>query len=117
VYGEEKVLDFTYLGDCVAGVQRVINQFNKASGTTFNIASGRGTSLVEVAQTIVDKVGSGTSITVESNRTGEVGRYVADISKANKILGYEPEFTVEDGIDATVNWYLDRPELFDNILE
>jgi UDP-glucose 4-epimerase len=116
VYGDDKVLDFTYIDDCVAGVERVIEQFNKTSGTTFNIASGRGTSLVELAETIVDRLDAGVSVTVEPNRTGEVGRYVADISKAEKILGYDPDHNLEAGIDATVRWYLDRPELFDTIL-
>jgi UDP-glucose 4-epimerase len=117
VYGDDKVLDFTYIDDCVAGVEQVIEQFNKTSGTTFNIASGRGTSLVELAETIVDRLDAGVSVTVEPNRTGEVGRYVADISKAEKILGYNPSHDLEAGIDATVKWYLDRPELFDTIPE
>jgi len=117
VYGDDKVLDFTHIDDCVAGVRQVIEQFNKTSGTTFNIASGRGSTLVELAQAIVDRLDADVSITVEPNRTGEVGRYVADISKAEKILGYEPEHDLERGIEATVNWYLDRQELFDPILE
>lgn len=117
VYGDSKVLDFTYIDDCIAGVERVIEQFHKTSGTTFNIASGRGTSLVELAQTIVDRLGADVSITVEPNRTGEVGRYVADISKAQKMLGYEPENQIEEGINATVDWYLDRQDLFENILK
>jgi UDP-glucose 4-epimerase len=117
VYGDDKVLDFTYIDDCVAGVEQVIEQFNKTSGTTFNIASGRGTSLVELAETIVDRLDAGVSVSVEPNRTGEVGRYVADISKAEKILGYNPSHDLEAGIDATVKWYLDRPELFDTIPE
>ncbi len=117
VYGEGKVLDFTYIDDCVDGILRVFGQFNKSGGTTFNIASGRGTSLVELAETIVDRVDSDVRVTVEPNRTGEVGRYVADISKARKILGYEPEDTLLEGIDATIDWYLERTELFDDILE
>ncbi len=116
VYGDDKLLDFTYIDDCVSGVLQIVEQFNKASGTTFNIASGRGTSLLELAETIVDETGSEVNVTVESNRTGEVGRYVADISKAEKILGYSPEYTLTDGIDATVEWYLERKDLLDDIM-
>lgn len=115
VYGDDKVLDFTYIDDCVDGVVRVVEQFNKAAGSTFNIASGEGTSLVEVAQTIVDKLGADVSIHVEENRTGEVSRYVADISKANKIFGYEPSYDIDEGIEATVDWYLSRQDLFETI--
>ncbi|WP_435073290.1 NAD-dependent epimerase/dehydratase family protein [Halorubrum sp. HHNYT27] len=115
VYGDDKVLDFTYIDDCVDGVVRVVEQFNKAAGSTFNIASGEGTSLVEVAQTIVDKTDADVSINVEENRTGEVSRYVADISKASKIFGYEPSYDIDQGIEATVDWYLARQDLFDTI--
>ena len=116
VYGEGKVLDFTYINDCVDGVLRVLDQFNKSAGTTFNIASGRGTSLVELAETIVDRVDADVRVTVEPNRTGEVGRYVADISKAEKLLGYDPDYTLGEGIEATIDWYLERADLFEDIL-
>lgn len=115
VFGDDKVLDFTYIDDCVDGVVRVVEQFNKAAGSTFNIASGEGTSLVEVAETIVDKTDADVSIHIEENRTGEVARYVADISKANKILGYEPSYDIDAGIEATVDWYLSRQDLFETI--
>lgn len=115
VYGNDKVLDFTYIDDCVNGVVRVIEQFNKAASSTFNIASGEGTSLVEVAQTIVAEVDADISIQVEENRTGEVSRYVADISKANKIFGYDPSYDINEGIEATVDWYLSRQDLFETI--
>jgi len=115
VYGDDKVLDFTYIDDCVDGVVNVVDQFNKAAGSTFNIASGEGTSLVEVAKVIVDKTDADVDIHIEENRTGEVSRYVADISKANKIFGYEPSYDVDAGIEATVDWYLDRTDLFKTI--
>lgn len=116
VYGEQKVLDFTYVDDCVEGVVRLVDQFNKAADSTFNIASGQGTSLVEVAQHIVAELDSDVSVAIEPNRTGEVGRYVADISKAQKILDYEPKYGIEDGLAATISWYRERPELFETIL-
>jgi UDP-glucose 4-epimerase len=115
VFGDDKVLDFTYIDDCVNGIVSVVEQFNKAAGSTFNIASGEGTSLVEVAEVIVDKTDADVDIHIEENRTGEVSRYVADISKASKIFGYEPSYDVNDGIEATVDWYLDRTELFETI--
>ena len=116
VYGDDKVLDFTYIDDCVNGLVQMVNQFNKVSGTTFNIASGRGTSLLELAELIVEKVGAEVDIDVEENRTGEVGRYIADISKAQKILNYEPNYTTSQGIGETVDWYLERKELFEEII-
>jgi UDP-glucose 4-epimerase len=116
VFGDDKILDFTHIDDCVDGVMRVVNNFSKASGTTFNIASGRGTSLVELAEILVEITDSDVDIQVESNRTGEVARYVADISKAEQLLGYDPEYSTVDGLTATVDWYTERTELFDRII-
>lgn len=116
VFGDDKILDFTHIDDCVDGVMRVVNNFSKASGTTFNIASGRGTSLVELAEILVEITDSDVDIQVESNRTGEVARYVADISKAEQLLGYDPEYSTVDGLTATVDWYTKRTELFDRII-
>lgn len=111
VFGESKVLDFTYVDDCVNGVKRIVENFKKISGTTFNIASGEGSSLVNLAELIVEKTGGNASVHIEPNRTGEVVRYVADISKAEKLLGYEPKYDFEQGIEKTIQWYLSNPEL------
>jgi UDP-glucose 4-epimerase len=115
VYGDDKVLDFTYLDDCVDGIVRVIEKFHKAKGTTFNIASGEGTSLIELAEEITRRVDTDVDIHVEPNRTGEVGRYVADISKANKVLNYDPAYSFDEGLDATVDWYTRNAQFFDEI--
>lgn len=116
VYGDEKVLDFTYIDDCVDGVYSIIENFEKTKGTTFNIASGNGASLVEVAQAITNQIdNSDVSLNIEENRTGEVSRFVADISKANKILDYTPKYNLQDGISSTIDWYLERPYLLDQI--
>jgi UDP-glucose 4-epimerase len=117
VYGDDKVLDFTYIDDCVSGVVGMIEQFNKASGTTFNIASGQGTSLSTLAEIIVDELDSDVSIAVEENRTGEVSRYVADTTKAEKLLAYQPQYGIRTGLQETIRWYLEREELLDTVLD
>ena len=105
VFGGDKILDFTYIDDCVAGIHRTITNFHKAQRTTFNIASGTGTSLVELAEAIVSELGANSNIHVESSRTGEIRRYVADIAKAEKVLGYRPEVDFEAGMQHTIEWY------------
>jgi UDP-glucose 4-epimerase len=104
------------IDDCVHGIYRVVDSFDKAKGTTFNIASGEGSSLVELAEAIVASLDVDVDIHIEPNRTGEVGRYVADIDKARKVLGYEPEVSFGEGIDRTVDWYTAHEQFFDVIL-
>ena len=117
VYGSEKVLDFTYLDDCVDGTYRVIDQFPKVKQTTLNIASGRGSSLVELAEAVNARTPQESKVIVEPSRTGEVSRYIADISRAERILGYRPRYTLSDGLGETIDWYLDHPELLEGIRE
>lgn len=117
VYGQDKVLDFTHVDDCIDGVVKMINNFHKVSGMTLNIASGEGTSLVELAETISDAVSPDVSVTIEPNRTGEVSRFVSDITRAEKILGYNPDYDFNDGIEAAIDWYSERQHLFDTILD
>jgi UDP-glucose 4-epimerase len=116
VYGKDKVLDFTYLDDCVDGILGALDNYEKVQGTTLNIASGEGSSILEVAEQIATSVERDIDIDVQSSRTGEVSRYVADISKAEKLIDYDPTCSLSEGIDRTIAWYRDRPHLFDEIL-
>lgn len=115
VYGSEKVLDFTYLDDCVNGLKRVVDRFPKVKGTTLNISSGRGTSLTELAQQVNARTPRDSTITVEPIREGEIARYVGDITRARSILDYEPQYSFTEGIEATIDWYLDNPAVLEEI--
>lgn len=116
VYGSQKVLDFTYIEDCVDGILKTIENFDKVKDTTINIASGKGSSIMELAELVTQQTNKDVNINVEQTRTGEVSRYVADISKAKKIIGYEPTYDLSDGINETVSWYNENEYLFDEIL-
>jgi len=104
VFGEEKTLDFTHVDDAVKGVLLVIAKFNSVKNNVFNIASGKGVALAYVANRIIDYFKKG-NLVFDSNRTGEIMRYVADISKAKKMLGYAPEIGIDEGITRTIEWY------------
>ena len=105
IYGKEKLLDFTYIDDCVRGILQGIRRFFKVKNNTFNIASGKGEHLFRVAHTIKERLQSKSRIIIKPARKGEVIQYVADIAKAKKLLGYLPSFSLEEGIDATIQWY------------
>ncbi len=116
VYGEDKILDFTYLDDCVSGVMSVVNNLEKIRGSTFNIASGSGTSLVELAESVVEIVDSDSNIHIEPSRTGEVTRFVADISKAEKLLDYSPSYTFSEGLESSVDWYTAHEDVLAEVM-
>ena len=106
VYGKEKVLDFTYVDDCVAGVLAGVDALveKRVVGQTINLAHGHGNSLADVVTILSRALDKTPSVTYEPTRVGEVTRYVADISKARELLGYEPMVPLDDGLLRCVEW-------------
>lgn len=108
IFGKDKLLDFTYIDDCIAGIIKCIEKFSKVKNNIFNIATGRGENLIEVAKIIKAKLGSSSKINIGDNRQGEVVRFVADISKAKKMLGFKPKYSFLKGLKLAINWYQKR---------
>lgn len=107
VYGQKKVLDFTYIDDTINGITRMIDQFDNVKGNTFNIAYGKEINLVSLAQNLTKLLKTENEIIIEASRPGEVWNFKADITKAKKLLNYEPKIGIGDGLEKTVEWYKD----------
>jgi UDP-glucose 4-epimerase len=105
IYGKNKLLDFTYIDDCIKGIIKGIERFPKIKNNTFNIATGKGEKLIEVAKLLKKALGSKSNVLIKPSRQGEVIRFVADILKAKKILDYGPDYSIQKGIKSTINWY------------
>ena len=105
VFGREKLLDFTHISDAVDGIMRCIDRFENVKNNTFNIAIGKGSTILEVAQLINSLLNVDNEVILDEVRTGEVVRYVADISKAQKLLDFEPKVTIVEGIQRSIKWY------------
>jgi UDP-glucose 4-epimerase len=113
VFGEEKRYDFTYIDDAVDGVVRGIEfllRDGPPAAHTFNLGTGTGTGLVEAAQIVGRVVGAEPWITLGEKRVGEITRYVADITAARDLLGYEPAYDLERGIAAYYAWWRQQPD-------
>jgi UDP-glucose 4-epimerase len=106
VYGEDKVLDFTYVDDCVDGIARGITLLveGKDGNQTVNLAYGQGSSLVTMAEYVGEALGQKPDITLKPARVGEVTHYIANIGKARALLGYDPGTPLREGIQKAVAW-------------
>lgn len=106
VYGQDKILDFTYVDDCVtgiaAGIERLVG--GAVKNQTINLAYGSGSSLIAMAGYIGEALGIKPQITVKPPRVGEVTHYVANIERAQELLGYNPTTQLRDGIIKSVAW-------------
>lgn len=108
IYGQDKLLDFTYIDDCIDGVMRGIDLIigTAEANHTINLAFGQGNSLVTMAKHIGASLGKEPELIVKPTRKGEVTRYVANIGRARAILGYHPQTPLEQGIPKAVDWCL-----------
>lgn len=106
VYGREKVLDFTHVDDCVAGVLRGIDLLvtGKLKRETINLACGQGSTLVDLVNVIGLALCRKPRATYKPTRTGEVTRYVADLTKAREVLGYQPQTPLTAGVPQAIEW-------------
>ncbi len=105
VFGEDKVLDFTYISDAVDAIGILLKEFESQKNEVFNVASGVGTSILHVAELIKSGQNSLSSIVVEPSRIGEVVRYTADISKICERTFFTPKVNIEEGINLALQWY------------
>jgi nucleoside-diphosphate-sugar epimerase len=105
--GNEKTLDFTYVDDCVDGIARGVVALaeGRVVNETINLAYGQGNTLVRVAELIGQELGVKPEMTLAPSLLGEVTRYVADISKAKQLLGWEPQTPLEAGVARGVRWF------------
>ena len=107
VFGQEKTLDFTYVDDCIEGITRGIEALaeGRVVNETINLAYGQGNSLVHAAELIAGELGVEPKIALAPSLLGEVTHYVADLTKARELLGYEPAVPLDEGIARSVAWF------------
>ena len=104
VFGDGKqTRDFIYVKDVVKA-NLLVAESRKANGRVFNVATGRQTSILELATKIIEITGTTSSIIFDKPRPGDIRHSLADISEIKK-LGFEPEWSLEEGLKKTVEWY------------
>lgn len=99
VHGREVTLDFTYLADVVQAVCRATDVLaaRKETLPTLHLASGRGTTLLELANIAIRTAGAG-SIVVSAPRPHEVSSFIGDPGRAYRVLGWRATTTIEEGM-------------------
>lgn len=96
--------DFVYIDDVVDATILGL-EVPEANGHVFNIGTGKATDVLTVAKTLCDKYGVQVPITISGNyRLGDIRHNYADISLARRILGFEPKWTFEKGIEQFAKW-------------
>lgn len=102
--GDERI-DFTHVHDIVQGIKKIVGNEN-ALNETFNITAGNGRPIGLLAY-LVSKHSPFGHCTIERMERDETRpmRGTLDISKARRMLGYEPDIQLEQGVASYIEWY------------
>lgn len=102
--GEQR-RDFVHVRDVARGFRLALEKAN-AAGHVINIGSGQSYSVAQVASLLADAMGSpelGPDI-LNKSRSGDIRNCFADISKAHELLGFEPQYRLEDMLGELADW-------------
>ena len=100
----EQTRDFVHVSDIVRANLLALDR-DSGDGQAINIGTGIPTSVLRVSELLSDGLGKTLPPTVVGKyREGDIRHCVADISRARRVLGYEPEVTLEQGIPELLSW-------------
>jgi len=106
IYGKgEQTRDYVYVEDAVNAALLALK--SKQTGS-FNIGTGKETSVNQLYQMMKTKTGSGSRVTYAPFRAGEQMRSCIDYTKAKKLLGWKPSFDLYSGLDLTLKYYAEK---------
>ncbi len=106
IYGDgEQSRDFTYVENAVAANIAAMDAPASACGQTYNIGCGERFTLNQVVTNINEILGTNISPKYEPERAGDVKHSLADISAAQRNLGYHPAISFNEGLRRTVEWF------------
>ncbi len=105
--------DFCFIENCVqANILAATVEDEAATNQVYNVAFGERTTLNELYNLIKERVMTSSPLAKSAKpeyrdfRAGDVRHSLADISKAQTLLGYQPHFSVRKGLDKAAEWYI-----------
>lgn len=100
--------DFTYIENVVEANLKACLAPHEVAGQAFNIAYGGREYLIDIYHALTKALGVDIEPKFGPERRGDIKHSNANISKAKAMLGYEPEFDFEQGLNEAIEWYRDN---------
>ena len=97
--------DFTYIDNVIEANLKACKASSDVAGEVFNIAYGGRKYLIDVYNSLCEALGIYIKPIFGPAREGDIKHSIADISKARKMLGYDPSWSFEKGIKEAIKWY------------
>ena len=103
--------DFTFVENCVqANIKAALVQNPEAVNQVYNVAVADRTSLNDLFNILKEEAGSDITPEYGPDRAGDIRDSLADISKANNLLGYQPQIRIQEGLQKTLEWFKTNQE-------
>jgi UDP-glucuronate 4-epimerase len=102
--------DYTYVDDTVQGVLSAIN-YDQTSFEIINLGNNYGVSLKDLIVAIEEVAGKKAIINQQPEQPGDVPRTFADISKAKRLLNYQPKTELKEGLKKFYEWFSENKEV------
>ncbi len=97
--------DYTYIDDIIAGVRAAID-YDASKYEIINLGESRTVELRELISLLEKALGKKAQIDRQPMQPGDVPQTFADIAKARRLLNYNPQTQIEDGVSKFVEWFL-----------
>ncbi|MFB9861857.1 SDR family oxidoreductase [Rufibacter immobilis] len=111
----EQTRDFTFVENCVeANIRAALVENPEAINQVYNIAVGDRTSLNDLFNILKEEAGVDVQAEYGPERAGDIRDSLADISKAQRLLGYNPQIRIQEGLQRTLAWFRDNQDFIYN---
>ena len=97
--------DFTYIDNVIEANLKACLTGKEASGQAFNIAYGGRETLNNLYNKLCKLLNKDIRPIYKEERAGDIRHSNADISKAKRLLGYSPDYSMDRGLELTIEWY------------
>lgn len=97
--------DFTYIDNVIEANLKACQASSEVAGNIFNVAYGGREYLIDIYYDLCKALGKNVEPHFGPDRAGDIKHSNADISKAKKLLGYDPDYDFEKGIALAIDWY------------
>lgn len=96
--------DYTYIDDIIAGVRAAVD-YTASDYEVFNLGESRTVELNELISLLEKNLDRQALVNRQPMQPGDVPQTFADVSKARRLLGYDPQTPIEEGISRFVRWF------------
>lgn len=97
--------DFTYIENVIEANLKACKATSEAAGEAYNIAYGGREYLIDIYYSLSEALGKKIEPIFGPERIGDIKHSNADIGKAKKLIGYDPQWSFERGISEAIEWY------------